>query len=212
MSLLATEYSMAADDNSFTTGYAKQQQVWNGFVDKLYRLHKKTLDEHDYYTIERIGGYGGRTNNLEYYREVHYHDRKTSQLLSIVKWALAYPFGIHMIDVFAYDKEGRLKREYSATYLPSRHTSPSETLITLHYYKGNLHSFREFDASNIHLYEQCSNIEDDSVIFAFHYEDIPDSLSELEKDKQEAYRACFSHTANTAAPYTDPLVEISAQD
>ena len=129
--------------------------------------------------------------------------------MSIIKWAKEYPFGIHMIDVFVYDDEGRLKREYTATYLPSRHASPSETLVILHYYKNNLHSFREYDASNFLVYEECRNMQDESVIFALHDEDIPASISDLEKGDQSAYHECFAHTANTGLPYTDPLVELS---
>lgn len=211
--LLAIEYPAAAGGNAFFSGLIKQQQVWNEFVDKLYGLHKVLLKEHDdYYTFETIAGYGGVTNNLEYYREVQYFERQSGKMLSVVKWEQEYPFGIHMIDVFIYGDEGRLKREYSATYLPSRHTSPSETLIILHYYKDGLHSFREFDASNILIYEECASMEDRNVIFAFHYEDIPESLSDLAKEKQPAYRSCFSHTADSAEPYTDPLAEIYVQD
>ena len=185
-------------------GIVKHHQLWNGFVDKLYRLHRKRLRDHDYYTFEKSGGYGGATNNLEYYRQVDYFDRKDRQLLSSIKWENVYPFGIHMIDMPAFDQNGRLIREYSATYLPSRRTSPFETLITLHYYKDSLHSFREFDASNIRLYEQCQDTNSGRVIFALNYEDIPESLSALDQAQREAYQACFAHTESSAEPYTDP--------
>ena len=197
--------SLLASNDETPTGIIKHHQLWNGFVDKLYQVHRKRLRDNDYYTFERVGGYGGLTNNLEYYREVRYYDRQNRQLLSTVKWANRYPFGIHMIDLSAYDSQGRLKRHYSATYLPSRHTSPFETLITLHYYKGDLHSLREFDASNILLYEQCIEMNSSNTVFSYHYEDIPMSVSDVEKDMQDAYRACFSEINKTAEPYTDPL-------
>lgn len=114
-----------------------------------------------------------------------------------------------MIDVYFYDDYGRVLREYSATYLPSRYTSPAETLVILHYYKDNLHSFREFDVSNVNIYEQCDHLQNGSV-FAHHYVDIPDSVSQLEKEKQKDYRACFSHVAKSAGKYIDPLVELLA--
>ena len=209
MFLFTTTLTFAVADEKLPDDLEKRHQLWNGFVDKLYILHRKRLSDDNYYTTERIGGYGGQTSNLEYYREVHYYDRKSRQLLSIVKWNETYPFGIHMIDVFYYDEKGRVAREYSATYLPSRHTSPSETLIILHYYKDNLHSFREFDASNIHIYEQCNRIADDAALFALHYEDIPDSVSQLDKEKQDDYRACFGHVAESAGIYIDPLVELT---
>ncbi len=207
--LLAATHSLAIADDALPDGLQQRHQLWNSFVDKLYVLHRKRLSDDNYYTTERIGGYGGQTNNLEYYREVHYYDRKSRQLLSIVKWNETYPFGIHMIDVFYYDEKGRVAREYSATYLPSRHTSPSETLVILHYYKNNLHSFREFDASNIHIYEQCNRIANDKALFALHFEDIPDSVSQIEKEKRDDYRACFDHVAESAGIYIDPMVELS---
>ena len=203
--LITTNSSLTAANETLPAGILKHHQQWNGFVDKLYQLHRKKLNNHDYYTFERVGGYGGTTRNFEFYREVKYFDRKSRQLMSIIKWDNTYPFGIHMIDLFAYDKQGRVKREYSATYLPSRHISPFETLITLHYYKGDLHSLREFDASNILLYEQCIEMNNSNTVFSYHYEDIPMSVSEVEKDMQDAYRACFPEKNKTAEPYTDPL-------
>lgn len=197
--------SLQASNDAIPNGILKHHQQWNGFVDNLYQVHRKRLRDNDYYTFERVGGYGGLTNNHEYYREVQYFDRLTKRLLSTVKWANQYPFGIHMIDLSAYDNEGRVKRHYSATYLPSRHTSPLETLVTLHSYEGGYHSTREFDASDTFIYEQCVDSGNNILVFAFHYEDIPESYIELEESQQNKYRACFSHMKKTAEPFTDPL-------
>ncbi|MCK5360131.1 MAG: hypothetical protein KAJ95_05860 [Gammaproteobacteria bacterium] len=198
----------ACADEKYPDTLHQRHQLWNAFVDKLYLLHRNRLADDNYYTNENIGGYGGQIDNLEYYREVHYYDRDSRQLLSTVKWNETYPFGIHMIDVFIYDDSGRVLREYSATYLPSRYTSPAETLIILHNYNDSLHSFREFDASNVQLYEQCEKLNGE-IVFALHYVDIPDSLSQLEKEKQQDYRACFGHVAESAGIYIDPMVELS---
>ena len=194
-----------ASSDAITAGILKHHQQWNDFADKLYQVHRKRLRDNEYFTLERIGGYGGSTNDLEYYREVRYFNRKNRQLLSTVKWANRYPFGIHMIDLPAYDSNGRVKRHYSATYLPSRQTSPFETLITLYSYEGNYHSSREFDASDILIYEQCLDISSRRYVFALHYEDIPESYIELEVNQQNEYLSCFSHLETTAEPYTDPL-------
>lgn len=198
---------LQASNVAIPAGIKKHHQKWNEFVDKLYQAHRKRLKNHDYYTYERVGGYGGLTNDLEYYREVRYFDRKSRQLLSTVKWSNRYPFGIHMIDLSAYDNHGRVKRHYSATYLPSRHTSPFETLITLHSYEGGYHSSREFDASDILIYEQCVDVSNGRLVYAFHYEDIPPSYSDLEKSRQNEYRSCFSHLEKTADPYLNPLID-----
>lgn len=209
--LLAATNTLAAADTSLPVGLEKRHRLWNSFADKIYTVHKKRLENSDYYTMENIGGYGGLTNEPEYYREVKYFDRESRRLLSIVKWELKFSIDFHMIDLFIYDDENRIKREYTATYLPSRKTSPSEALIILHYYRNNLHSIREFDASNVLLYEQCTDTEQaDKVIFSLDYVDIPGSYTELDKGEQEAYRACFDHAASSAEPYLDPLVELSA--
>lgn len=209
--LLATTSSCTTVDTSLPAGLEKRHQLWNKFADKLLTVHRKRLRNTDYYTMENIGGYGGLTNDPEYYREVKYFDRESRKLLSIIKWKLKFSFDFHMIDLFIYDDENRIKREYTATYLPSRQTSPSEALITLHYYRNNLHSIREFDASNVLLYEQCNDTtQANKVIFSFDYVDIPESYSELDIGKQAAYRACFDHAAITAEPYLDPLVELTS--
>jgi len=181
----------------------------NGFVDDLYVLHKKRLEGREFYTTEEVGGYGGLTNDLEFYKKVNFYDSKSKQLLSTIKWEKKNPDNIHMIDLFVYDDQGRLKRYYAAAYLPFRRTAPFDTLISLHYYTNNTHSFREFDASNVHIYEQCNDINDEKkTYFAFHYEDIPNSYKELDAVKRDKYRVCFDHVSKTAEPYISPLNEL----
>ena len=182
----------------------------NGFVDDLYVLHTKRLEGREFYTIEEVGGYGGITNDLEFYNKVNFYDSKSNRLLSSIKWEKKNPDNIHMIDLFVYDKKGRLKRKYSAAYLPSRRVSPLETSITLHYYSNDYHSSREFDIFNVHIYEQCNDIKDEKkTYFAFHYEDIIDSYQELDVEKHDIYRACFEHASSTAEPYISPLNELA---
>lgn len=205
--LTATAWSA---ENSLMAQLKKRQQIWNGFVDNLYDLHKQRLQNFDYYTEEKIGGYGGVTDDLSFYHETRFFDSNNGKLLAVLQVERKNPKNIHMLDVYIYDKQGRIKREYSATYLPSRRTSPLETVITLHAYANNLHSFREFDASDVLFYEQCTDaVNEKNVLFALHYEDIPGSLSELEPNQQEYYRACFDHLDPSAGAYLDPLVELS---
>jgi hypothetical protein len=209
--IVATTSSCTTIDTSLPAGLEQRHQLWNNFADKLLTVHKKRLQNTDYYTMENVGGYGGLTNDPEYYREVKYFDRESRQLLSVVKWKLKFSINFHMIDLFIYDDKNRIKREYTVTYLPSRRTSPSEALIIFHYYRNNLHSIREFDASNVLLYEQCNDTaQANKVIFSFDYVDIPESYSDLDPAVQAVYRACFDHAAISAEPFLDPLVELSA--
>jgi hypothetical protein len=200
---------ITAQSISLTAGLEKRYQQWNGFVENMYSLHKARLEGIDYRVEESIGGYGGTTDNLRFYTEKKYFDNN-DRLLSVIKWENRNPENIHMIDVYTYDDEGRMLREYSASYLPSRRRAPFDTTIVWHYYKGDLHSIREFDASDVHLYEQCQSISNPAKThIALHYEDIPGSYRELDKELQGQYRECFDHTAVSAVPFTNPMAEFS---
>lgn len=197
------------DDEVLSPHLVKMYKNLNGFVDEIYTLHKERLQRREFYTIEEVGGYGGLTNDLEFYNKVDYYDSESKQLLSTIKWEKNNPKNIHTIDLYVYDEQGRLKRNYSASYLPSRRISPLETLITLHYYNDIYHSFREFDSSNIQTYEQCNDVNDiKKTYIAYHYEDIPDTYQDILPEKQKIYRACFDHTENTVGLYISPLHEL----
>lgn len=213
IALLLCTSSLHAADSSFLASLEKRNQLWNSFVENLYELHQQRLQGRDYYTEESVGGYGGLTNDLNFYTETKYFDSKTGQLLAIVQRERKNPDNVHFIDVYIYDELNRIKREYSATYLPTRRVSPLETVITLHEYPMNLHSFREFDASNILFYEQCTDAANEkNVLFAHHYEDIPGSYRELEPNQQENYRACFDHFDPSAGDYLNPLADLSGSN
>ncbi len=209
LSLPAACSEQTEEEQKLSPHLQKMYQQLNGFVEEIYRVHEKRLEKREYYTTEKIGGYGGMTNNLEFYNEINYYDSKTRKLLSTIKWERENPENIHMIDLYIYDEKGRVKRSYSASYLPSRRVSPLETVVTLHFYSNGTHSLREFDAQNVNIYEQCNNINDETeTYFAFHYEDIPESYTELEEGVRDLYRACFSNASKTAEPYISPLIEL----
>ena len=208
--LLLYASSLHAADSSFLASLEKRSQQWNSFVENLYALHQQRLQGRNYYTEESEGGYGGLTNDLSFYKETKYFESNPRQPLALVQLERKNPKNIHSIDVYIYDELNRIKREYSATYLPLRRASPLETVITLHAYPEGLHSLREFDASNILFYEQCTDAENkNKALFAFHYEDIPDSYEELDESKQASYRACFEPLEQSAAAYLNPLVELA---
>ncbi|MFW2438679.1 MAG: hypothetical protein ACN4GR_04845 [Arenicellales bacterium] len=210
LSMITGCQTQTKNEKTLSPELAMMYKDQNGFVNNLYVLHKKRLEGREFYTTEEVGGYGGLTNDLNFYNKESFYDSKSKRLLSSIKWEKDNPDNIHMIDLFVHDKQGRLKRKYSATYLPSRRVSPFETSITLHYYSNGYHSFREFDVFNALYYEQCSDIMDKrKTYFALHYEDIPDSYQELDVEKHEIYRACFEHASSTAEPYISPLNELA---
>ena len=205
--------AQTVDEEALPPHLEKLYKRLNGFVDDLYKVHKRRLEGREFYTTEEVGGYGGLTDDLAFYNNVNYFDTKSKRLLSTIKWERVNPDNIHMIDLFVYDDHGQLKRNYAAAYLPTRRVSPLETSITLHYYKNNTYSFREFDAHDVLIYEQCNDLKDEEKIyFAFHYEDIPDSYQELDVEQRKIYRSCFEHASSTAEPYISPLNELAEKD
>lgn len=183
---------------------------WNHFVDNLYELHQHIVKSREVRTEEADGGYGGVMNDLNFYREVKYFDVKSGKLLSNIKWENKNPENIHVIELYIYDTSGRIKREYIAAYLPVHRNAPYQTLITLHHYEDGLHSFRQFDASNDHLYEQCrGKFFNQEVWISWDDLEIPDTVAQIKDGMQrEVYRACFANLPKTAGPYTNPLREL----
>ena len=205
-------YAQTQKPQTFNEILKHRSKQWNDFIDNVYKLHVKRLDTVDHIIEETVGGYGGVTNDLEFYREERFYEKTSGRLLSVIRWEKKNPANLHEIELYVYDKEGRILREYAATFLPSRRAAPFHTLITQHYYSGDIHSFREFDASNDRLYEQCQKISDPKhVYFALHYEDIPYSYRDIEPSRQQQYRACFDQLAKTAVPFTNPMAELEEQ-
>jgi hypothetical protein len=114
---------------------------------------------------------------------------------------------LHSIEVYFYDDQGRVIRDYSATYLPEHRNAPIQTLVALHGYSNGLHAFRTFDASGVRIYEVCRGTYDgqavdialDEVEMGTELQN-PDSIM-----KTDTYRACFSTVpVNSGTYHTTP--------
>jgi hypothetical protein len=184
-----------------------RSNTWNKFADNLYSLHQQVMKSHDTYTEEEDGGYGGLRGDLNFYHEVRYYDRKSGRLLSNIKRENKNPDNIHIMELYIYDKKGRIQREYTAAYLPIHRKAPYQTLINIHHYAGELHGYREFDASDDLLFESCAGKYNNTPVrILFDEGEMPDTLSQIpDKTEREAYRACFDGVPKTARPYTNPL-------
>lgn len=190
---------------------ADSQEVrWNQFVKDLYSLHQHMIKDRDVYTRESNGGYGGLTNDLNFYREVKTFDKETDRLLSNIKWENKNPDNIHEIDINIYDNQGRIIRDYSAYYLPHARNAPTMTLINIHHYTNGLYSFRQFDANDEILFEFCEGTHNGRPVkIVFEYYEIPDKISDItDKSERDAYHACFHQLAKSAGTYLNPLNEI----
>ncbi len=129
--------------NSHSTLKSDQAQVnkWNNFVSELYELHLDLTKEVPITTNEIIGGYGGGFANKSFYREISYFNKNTNKLISKIQWETSQPNTIHAIELFLYNKQGQVKTDFYARYLPYARNAPVQTLINLHNYNDNLHSF-----------------------------------------------------------------------
>ena len=208
--LLAVQsMQVQADQRSKPMQVDRQQvKVWNRFVDDLYQLHKNRLAGKSIRTTESLGGY---YRMPEFYREVKYYDQKTGRLLSIIQWEKQHPDTIHTIQVFFYDTEGRVKLDYLAAFYPVFRNAPIQTIISIHNYNGDLHAFRQFDASGERIYESCSGkYFDDTVDISLEdYQLSPFARVRPAVMQSEAYIACFGDLQVEAGDYVHPLSQLN---
>mgnify|MGYP001820218046 FL=1 len=147
--------SMSGVQSETITVDHERVEKWNKFVQDLYSFHKERIKKQEVSIEERIGGYGGVTNDLEFYREVRYYAKDSGRLLADIKWENRKPDNLHSIELYLYDDKGRISRDYTAAYLPPYRNAPIQTLISIHRYKDGLHSSRQFDVSDNRIFEFC---------------------------------------------------------
>jgi hypothetical protein len=176
---------------------------WNRFADKLIELHKQLISETEVRTTEKTGGYYRRP---DYYKEVRYFDKKNGRLLSKVQWETEHPELVHSMEVYIYDQQGRVTRDYLVSYLVEGRAAPMQALINFHAYNGELHAFRQFDASNNRTYEHCEGSDNGKVIDIslgesdiLQLEDLPKSVM-----TSPTYKKCFKGVVTTARDYLTP--------
>lgn len=182
---------------------------WNRFFDSLVKLHDWNQQQFDIRQTSSKAGYAGQP---EFYREVQYHDKKSARLLSKVQWVKAKTDTIHTIEIFIYDEQGRVIRDYLAAYLPVHRNAPIQTLINFHHYNDELHSFRQFDASGNHIYEQCrGKFFNEPVMISTDEDDFDTAYGdEAGQTSMETYLACFEMLPKQAGRFKEPYTaEIS---
>ena len=146
----------------------------------------------------------------DFYREVKHFDKKSRRLLSRVLWEIDNPEQIHEIEVFVYDTNGKLKRDYLTAFLPGHRNAPVQTLINFHYQNDELKSFRQFDVSGQKIYERCEGkFLNDPLNISLDDSDFAEYSDETMKTMEsQEYQACFGHTIATLGDYINPLFGI----
>ena len=180
---------------------------WNTFVSELYELHLNLTKNIPISTEEITGGYGGGFANKNFYREISYYNKNTKQLISIIQWEVDHPDTLHTIEIFLYDPQGKVKTDFYARYLPYARNAPVQTLINIHNYNDELHSFRQFDANGELIYETCrGKYFNKEVNLHLDNEEILDFRNNnLDEWLNEVYSACFENVTESASAYLSPL-------
>jgi len=178
-------------------------QRWNRFADKVLELHKSVISKHKIRTTEKLGGY---YRQPDFYKDVHYYDADTGRLLSRVLWETKHPNVVHYMEVYRYDKKGRIDLDFDVGFLTDGRNAPVQTLINFHHYSGDLHAFRQFDASNNRIFEHCDG--------KYNGKDVNVDLSEMDlidlEEKPDGflssklYKECFGDLPKTAGKYLTP--------
>lgn len=180
---------------------SQQVRGWNRFFDELVKTHHWYEQNR---SLRRVSTTGGYAAHPDYYREVSYYDKQTGRLLSRIRWVKDKPDEIHMIEIFVYDDNGRIKRDYLAAYLPDFRNAPVQTLINFHHYNDELHAYRQFDASGALIYEQCrGRYFNEPVFLSIEEDEIPDYRDEAYPE-YETYLACFEMLPQQAGQFLAP--------
>ena len=162
-------------------------RVWNKFANDSFKLHKKLTDGKKLEVKTRVGSYA---NVKDFYIEHRYFDK--GRLISQVQWEKDDPKTLHTIEVYVHDKQGRVIRDFMAAYLPFYHNAPSQTLISIHHYIGNLHAFRSFDASGDVVLERCTGKDEkgQEVNLLLDENDLINDPDDILISKE--YKRCFT--------------------
>lgn len=165
---------------------------WNQFVGDLIQLNQQLIQQTPHQETWRIGGYSNEPN---FYDEVTYTNKETGKITSILRWERADPAAIHSIDVKLRDKQGRVIKDFSASYLTKHRNAPIQALITIHYYNKKLHGFRVFDASYNRIYDICRGSYKGKTVNIDLDDDYGELSEALENKKgimsSATYIACF---------------------
>lgn len=141
------------------------------------------------------GEYEGASGRGHFYQDIQYTDPATGKTVARLRHARGKPQDIHQLEVYIYDAQGRVVRDYQLIYLPWNLKNPERTFINLHHYNGELHSFRQYDAAGNFLYQQCSGQwEQKKVFLSLEASDVTP-----EQSQKPVYKACFDALPQSTA-------------
>lgn len=185
--------------SAFAKAPNKHLITWEAFAKNTLALHRKLISAAPVIKKTRMGGYA---HTPDFYIENTYYNADTHRLISRVRWEKANPAQLHTIEVYLYDDEGRVTRDFTAAYTPGYYSAPTQTLISLHHYTRELHGFRIFDASGYRINEGCrGRYQGREVEISLDEGEIDDGAPEMETPE---YKLCFAGVPETAGKYLIP--------
>jgi hypothetical protein len=202
ISLLCLVLNTAYAYEVLTHGDSEHARTWKLFAEKVLKLHEKQLQGRSIRVTKEPGGYKKYPNS---YIEASYYDDATGLLLSRIKWRTDYPDKVHTMEVFVYDEQQRLLRDYTVAYVAFYYDHlrsadvPNQALVNFHNQHDSLKAFRSFDASGDFVYEACSG--------TFEGKPVDISLEDGDSGDEPAsntYKACFDGLPSSPGEYLDP--------
>lgn len=209
LSVLSLATSYASERTDRMREDTVQINTWNNFADSLIAFHKKYISLHKVRITESRGGYSGASSPKgDFYIEKKYFDVDTGLMLSRVKYEIEHPDQVHVMEVFVYDDDNVLQRDYLVAWLPGYRNAPIQTLINFHNTTDDLHAFRQFDASGEKIYEQCyGQYFDQKVDISLEDYDLSGTLQPAIMHSDQ-YTACFGVLPARVGAYINPLVNL----
>jgi hypothetical protein len=171
------------------------------FQRALTTLHEQQLARQPVRTTIVAGKYEGSAAARYRYEETSYFEAASGRLLSRVRRDAVKPHAIHVIEVNVHDEAGRVIRDYVSIAQPWAPLQPGRSLINLHQYHGQLHSFRQFDLANRVGYESCTGLfEGRPVRIGLDDDEITPQATATPE-----YQACFDGLDKDAGKYLTPF-------
>ena len=169
------------------------------FHRSVYALHQQQLAHREIHKEEESGNYEGASAKGYRYVDTHYFDAASGRLLSHVRRDASKPEFIHIVEVNIYEKD-RLVRDFGSVSLPWAPLHPVSTMINLHQYNGELHSFRQYDIYGEVEHEFCEGkLAGKSVRIALDGSDINSTSTST-----ITYKNCFDGMSKDWAQYKTP--------
>lgn len=174
---------------------------WADFRDKVIALQERLIKEKP---VRVEGGkvlpFGGEAAKGFSYQDFRYFDQADGRLIAYVRRSPDAPSRIYEVEAYIYGDDGRVVRDFSAITLPWQLEHPARTFINLHDYPGDLHVFRQFDASGDFEYEACEGqLDGKKVELYLESIDVGPKLRAT-----PLYQACFGRLPMKPGKYIDP--------